>query len=104
MPETSQLNFSYKEVAEALVRKADLHEGFWGVLMNFGIKGSNIGTTEEPGGDMLPAAIVPVLQVGLQRFDKETNLSVDAAKVNPKPKTKPRSRKQTGSGPTKKVK
>ena len=104
MPETSQLNFSFKEVAEALVRKADLHEGVWGIVFQFGIQGANIGTTEKPGDDMQPAAIVPILGLGLQRFDKESNLSVDAAKVNPKPKRKSRSQTRTGSGATKKGK
>jgi hypothetical protein len=30
-----------------------------------------------------PAAVIPVLEIGLQKFEKETNISVDAAKVNP---------------------
>ena len=107
MPKSSQLTqlkFSYKEVAEALVRQAKLHDGIWGILIQFGIKGANIGTTDEPGDDIQPAAIVPVMQVGLQRFDKENNLSVDAARVNPRPKRKPRSRKTIGSGSAKKAK
>ena len=28
--------------------------------------------------------MIPILQMGIQRFEKENNLSVDAAKVNPK--------------------
>jgi hypothetical protein len=35
--------------------------------------------------ELQPAAIIPVLEIGLQKFEKETNISVDAAKVNPRP-------------------
>jgi hypothetical protein len=33
---------------------------------------------------MMPAAVVPVLEIGLQKFEAESNIAVDAAKVNPK--------------------
>jgi len=82
MAEPTQIIFSYKEVAEALLKTQEIHEGIWGLFIKFGISGANIG----PGPDSLsPAAIVPVLQIGLQKFESENNLSVDAAKVNPKP-------------------
>lgn len=90
MPETKQITFSHKEIATVLVRSAGLHEGIWGLLIEFGIKGMNIGTTEEAGDDVTPAAVVPILRIGLQRFDKETAISVDAAKVNPAPPGEPR--------------
>lgn len=80
MAEASQIVFSHKEVAEALVKKQGLHEGIWGLFVKFGIKAANIGEDES---DLKPAAIIPILELGLQKFDKENNLSVDAAKVNP---------------------
>lgn len=82
MPETSQLTFTYKEVVTALVRAQNIHEGIWGLFVNFGLSANNIGPNE---GDLKPAAVIPVLSLGLMKFDKETSLSVDAAKVNPKP-------------------
>jgi len=84
MPEASQITFSYKEVVEALVKKHGLQEGIWGLFVKFGIQGSNIGPTES---DIKPAAIVPILELGLQKMDKESTIAVDAAKVNPKPRT-----------------
>ena len=81
MAEASQITFSYKEVAEALIKKQGLHEGIWGVFIKFGLAASNVGTTDN---DLKPAAMLAVMELGLQRFDKENNLSVDAAKVNPK--------------------
>jgi hypothetical protein len=85
MAEISQLFFTYKEVAEALVKQHGLHEGVWSVAINFGLKATNIGESQT---DLKPAAIIPILAIGLQKAEKETNLTVDAAKVNPRPKTK----------------
>jgi hypothetical protein len=91
MPETKQMTFSYKEVAEALVKQAGLEEGVWGLYLEFGISGANV---EPPGGHLTPAAIVPVVSLGLQRFDEENNLSVDAGKLaRTKRKTKQTTKK-----------
>ena len=82
MAEPSQIVFSYKEVAEALVKKYGLTEGIWGLWVKFGIKAANVG---ESDSDLKPTAIIPIVELGLQKFDKENNISVDASKVNPKP-------------------
>jgi len=84
MPEVNLIAFSYKEVAEALLRKEGIHEGLWGIYIEFGISALNIKTQE--GGDLTPAAIVPIQKIGLQRFPEASNLTVDAAEVNPAPK------------------
>jgi len=81
MSEIKTVEFSHKEVAEALVRYNSIHEGLWGISIRFGIQGANIGAT--PGGELTPAAIVPILNIGLQRFEKPNNLTVDAATANP---------------------
>jgi hypothetical protein len=90
MPETKQLTFTHKEVAAALLKGSDLHEGHWGVLVHFGIGGANVGLP--PNNNLLPAAIVPILSIGLQRFDEPNDLTVDAAKVNPVKKVSARKR------------
>src|SRR5262245_11010028 len=81
MAEVKTYVFSYKEVAEALIKKQEIHEGLWAIYMEFGIAGANIQAGEE--GLAVPAAIVPVLKVGIQRSDTATLLTVDAAEVNP---------------------
>ncbi|MFC1620598.1 hypothetical protein ACFL45_11730, partial [Candidatus Neomarinimicrobiota bacterium] len=81
MPETTNIEFDYKEVAEALVRYNNIHEGLWGISIKFGLQGANIGMGE--GSDVTPAAIVPILRLGLRRFDEPNNLTVDASKINP---------------------
>ena len=76
-----QVTFSHKEVAAALIRYNDIHEGLWGLYVEFGLAGANIGPG--PEGEMHPAAIVPILKIGLRRFDKPSNLTADASEVNP---------------------
>ena|SRR5579864_3306256 len=82
MPEATQVVFKHKELAEILVKSQGIHTGIWGLFIRFGIGATNFGPSE---AELQPAAIVPVLEIGLQKFEKETNLSVDAAKVNPEP-------------------
>lgn len=82
MAETKQIAFSYKEVAEMMVKQQGIHEGLWGIFLRFGIQGANLGPTPE---DILPAAIVPVLEIGLQKLAEPSRLTVDAAVVNPAP-------------------
>lgn len=80
MAESKQIVFTYREVAESLVKRHGIHEGIWGLYIRFGIQGANIGPSE---GEVHPAAIVPVLEIGLQKMDTENNIAVDAARVNP---------------------
>src|SRR5882672_8755522 len=80
MAEDLLIGFTHKEVAEALVLRHGLHEGIWGIFVEFGIGAINFGPNSE---DIHPAAIVPVIKIGLQRFSELNALSVDAAKVNP---------------------
>ena len=84
MPKSNQIIFAHKELVTIMIKDQDIHEGWWGLYVKFGIQAANVG----PAADLLPAAIVPILEIGLQKFEKETNLSVDAAKVYPVEKKK----------------
>jgi len=85
MGEPQIITFSYKELATVLIKHQQIHEGFWSVVVQLGLQGANIkvGPSEE---DVVPAAIVPMMKIGLQKLDKPTPISVDAAEVNPPPK------------------
>lgn len=85
MAEVNNITFTHKELAEILVKHRGIHEGVWGVYVEFGLQASNVGPTEE---NLSPAAIVPVLKVGIQKFKGENSLAVDAGKVNPKKNSK----------------
>jgi hypothetical protein len=90
MPEISQYDFKLKEIVELLVKKLDLHEGVWGLRVRFGLKAMNVGADDT---DLHPAAIVPLLEIGIQKFDKPNNMAVDAAVANPAPRSKKRTKK-----------
>jgi len=80
MSEPEKMTFSHSQVTEALIKYNNIHEGLWGLYVEFGIAASNVG----PSPDQInPAAIVPVLKIGLQKFDKPNNMTADAAVVNP---------------------
>lgn len=81
MAEATQISFKHAEIVELMLKKQGIHEGIWGLFIKFGMGASNVGPTET---DLNPAAIIPVLEIGLQKFEKESNIAVDAAKVNPR--------------------
>ena len=80
MPEATSFVITHKELVEMLIKRLDLHEGIWGLSVKFALGAANIGLTP---GELLPAAILGVQEIGLQKFDSESNVSLDAAKVNP---------------------
>jgi len=83
MPETAAYTFTHKEVLEALLKKQNINKGIWALSMKFGLKALNIGPTDS---EVNPAALIAVLEIGLQKADKESSIAVNAAKVNPKPR------------------
>jgi hypothetical protein len=83
MPETKSITFTHKEVVEALIRYNDIHEGLWTLSIEFGLAAANVGP--EPS-ELLPAAIIAVKKIGLQRSEETNNLTVDAAEANPSQK------------------
>jgi hypothetical protein len=93
MPETNNIIFTYKELAEALIRQNQIHEGLWGIFVKFGLNAANVASS---GGELTPSAIVGLLQIGIQRFEKPNNLTVDANEVNPPVKKRA---KKKGAGP-----
>jgi hypothetical protein len=92
MAEATQYLFEHKELAEALVKKQNIHEGLWGIYIEFGLGATNINS----GSDikvLTPSAIASVQKIGIQRFAEPNNLTIDAAVVNPAPKTTARKKK-----------
>ena len=82
MPEANQFIFSHKELVEMMIKKADLHEGKWMLLVNFGLGAINGGPSAD---QIIPTAVAGVQAVGIQRAqpDSPPNLTADAAEVNP---------------------
>jgi hypothetical protein len=85
MGEPQIVTFTYKEIATVLLKHQGIHEGLWALTMQMGIQATNVkvGPSE---ADVVPAAIIPIIKMGIQKFDKPNALTVDAAQVNPPPK------------------
>jgi len=79
MAQPKQYIFDYKELAEIMVKHQGIHKGHWGIYAEFSLKGTNVNVDSK----LLPSAILMISAVGLQRFEEENPLTVDAAKVNP---------------------
>ena len=74
MAEPERFIFSFKEIAELMARQLNLTEGVWGLYVRFGITAANVGAGPE---DLKPTALVPVMEIGLQKMDEESALTVN---------------------------
>lgn len=91
MAETTNYLFDYKEVATALIKHQGIHEGLWGIGIEFGFTAQNVPILGPEGQrNVAPAAILPVQKIGLNRWNEPNNMTVDAAEINPAPMTKAR--------------
>jgi hypothetical protein len=85
MAEATQYMFDHKEVAELLVKQQGLHQGVWMLSLEIGQAAASVPAPD--GKTFFPAAIAMVQRIGLKKHDgPPSNLTVDAAKVNPSPK------------------
>lgn len=82
MADTQQILFLHKDIAEMLIKRQGLHEGCWGICLEFGI---SVGSVEFPpqSGNANPGATLTVSKIGIQRSDVPNPLAVNAADVNP---------------------
>jgi hypothetical protein len=81
MAEPTQFVFAHKEIAEMLVHKQGLHDGLWTLGFQLGM--GNTLAPSPTGGDPVPAVVVSILSIALQKADKDGPMTIDAAKVNP---------------------
>jgi hypothetical protein len=82
MPEIDQYTFTNKELLELLIKKADVHEGTWMLVANFGITPGNMGPSPD---QFAPGVAVVISKMGIARVkgDSPEAVSMDAAVVNP---------------------
>jgi hypothetical protein len=85
MPTESPVALSFKELAELIVKEKGIDDGLWGLFVQFGIGAANINTTSPEGETKLaPAALVPIINLGIQRYIEPNEFTVDAAEINPR--------------------
>lgn len=96
MAEREKKQFTHVELAEILVKHSGIHEGHWGLFVEFGLGAANLPIAGPDGAlSVKPTAMVPVNVIGIQKFDEPAPITVDAAKVNPKAKASIKSPKPT---------
>jgi hypothetical protein len=76
LAEPTQYMLSHKELVTALVKHQGLTQGIWQLAVNFGFGASNVG---ENVNGLNPAAIIPVIGIGIQLVTTESNLTIDAS-------------------------
>ena len=87
MAEVAQYQFNFKELAELLVKRQDLHEGVWAVGFNLNLVAGTMGPTPEQS---FPSAMVQIASAILTRVEDGQPMppsAVDAAVFNPAPGT-----------------
>ena len=85
MPEKEKRSFTYRDLVTILVKHEGVHEGHWGLAIEFGLGAANVPIAGPDGVlSLKPVAIVPVNSIGIQKHDEPNPLTVDAAEVNPK--------------------
>lgn len=73
------LKFHLRDVAAALVKLADIHEGLWQLQVIFANNAVNMNLNNH----MAPTAMASVVALQLGRVEALDELTVDAAQVNP---------------------
>ncbi len=78
-------SYELREIAELLVKQRGLHEGIYDLAIEFNIGVGSVGG--DPSAP-LPGVVLGVKRIGLVKTSVHGATTVDAAKVNPPPKTK----------------
>jgi hypothetical protein len=85
MPEINQYTVNAKELVTLILKEADIHEGRWWLLVNFGLSPGNFGPNP---AELVPGIVVAVQHFGIQREmpgqPPPDSLVVDAAIANPR--------------------
>ena len=86
MDETQNaIAYSPKQLAEILVKHNDIHDGHWGIQIEFNFAAGMIpvASQDKSAVVVLPAAINAVGKIGLRRFEEANPITVNASEVNP---------------------
>lgn len=81
MPEPRSFVFSHRELTETLVKQQNIRKGLWGIHVRFGLSAGNTSGIYEGVEQLVPTAIVPVLEIGIREYDEPNSFTVDASKL-----------------------
>ncbi|MCZ6781202.1 MAG: hypothetical protein O7C73_06130 [Nitrospirae bacterium] len=71
---------AYKEIVEYLLKKHDIHEGIWGIYVEFKFAVINAGDSI---GAIIPSSVSGMNKIGIMPFPQESSIAFDAARLNP---------------------
>ncbi len=81
MANATRYDITFEEIATALVRHLDIHEGLWTIGTSFQFNAKNLGTDKK---QLRPGFVGLINQMNLVRVTEAiAGLTVDAALVNP---------------------
>ena len=84
MPEATQITVTHQELVELLIKKCEIHEGFWGIWFEVGMGAAPpVTPSVAPGTKIVPAFMVLINKVGIVRFEQPNPMTVDASQVDP---------------------
>jgi len=86
-----------KDIAELLIIKNGIHEGYW----NVGVEFQMGATYAAPEGEIpIPTAMIGVSRIGLQPVDEKHAGAVNAALVNPATPARSRAKRKSVTAKT----
>lgn len=80
-PEPKLLKHS--DLVALLIKEFGIHDGIWTLAVELQFGALTAGADEQ---SLYPTGLVSVKSIGLSPGSKENNISIDASRVNPKPK------------------
>ena len=80
MPEQTLFMLSPQELTEALIKHHAIHRGAWALAVEFELTAENALVDDE---EIVPAALVRVRRIGIDRVERPNAFSIDAAVANP---------------------
>jgi hypothetical protein len=88
MATATKYQFELSQVAAALIKAQNIHEGKWWVAFELVMATGMVGPAPP---DLMPGAVMQIKRLLLTRADESTlaHFIVDAAEANPAPRAKP---------------
>lgn len=82
--------YSLPELTTLLIKDQGIHEGLFEISVEFSIAVGAVGPSKDSA---MPGAVIGTKRIGLRKVDSPNPLSIDAASVNPAPKSRRRASK-----------
>ena len=89
----NRYEFDIHELTEILIKQKNIHEGIYQLRMDFRIASGLLAPAEDT--KKLPGLMFGLCGVVIEQAKEPNDYTIDAAKINPKPKTPSRTKKSS---------